>query len=206
MMLVHLNLPEHAHRIQNALFRTIEDGIHTADMKSEHTKHVVGTQAFAQAIIERLGQEPSHLVAVKPTNHALRLFEPKRRKVTKQLVGVDVFLDWDQDDRNPDILGRMLDELAGDALQLKMITNRGVKVYPYGRPETFCTDHWRCRFVAADSLLDEEHVNMLEAKGVAYTTALDLLERLTNAQLNFIKIENLYLIDGERAYSLGQGE
>ena len=29
-----------------------------------------------------------------------------------------------------------------------MITNRGTKVWPDGAPETFCTDHWRCRFTA----------------------------------------------------------
>ena len=34
--------------------------------------------------------------------------------------------------------------------KLKLITNRGVKVYPDGLPETFCTDHWRCRFLARD--------------------------------------------------------
>jgi isocitrate dehydrogenase len=27
-----------------------------------------------------------------------------------------------------------------------MITNRGVKVWPQGFEETFCTDHWRCRY------------------------------------------------------------
>ncbi|MBL4544633.1 MAG: hypothetical protein JKP95_01840 [Oceanicaulis sp.] len=33
-------------------------------------------------------------------------------------------------------------------MSLKMITNRGVKVWPQGLPETFKTDHWRCRFMA----------------------------------------------------------
>ena len=29
-----------------------------------------------------------------------------------------------------------------------MIDNRGVKVWPAGRAETFCTDSFRCRFMA----------------------------------------------------------
>ena len=29
---------------------------------------------------------------------------------------------------------------------LTMITNRGIKVWPNGFEETYCTDHWRCRF------------------------------------------------------------
>lgn len=28
-----------------------------------------------------------------------------------------------------------------------MIFNRGTKVWPRGMPETFKTDHWRCRFM-----------------------------------------------------------
>ena len=40
----------------------------------------------------------------------------------------------------------MLEEAAGEDCSLVMITNRGQKVYPDGLPETFCVDHWRCRF------------------------------------------------------------
>lgn len=39
---------------------------------------------------------------------------------------------------------------------LKTITNRGVKVYSDGQPETFLIDHWRCRFVSKDALIKQE--------------------------------------------------
>ena len=77
-----------------------------------------------------------------------------------------------------------------------MITNRGVKVYPNGRPETFKTDHWRCRFISGNP----------ENAEVAYNDILKYLGKLEEAGLNFIKLENLYEFDGKRAYSLGQGE
>ncbi|MCS6772787.1 MAG: hypothetical protein NZ693_01595, partial [Thermoflexales bacterium] len=77
--------------------------------------------------------------------------------------------------------------------QLKMITNRGVKVYPDGLPETFCTDHWRCRFLAVNA-------------PIAYAEVIGLLQALSQAGFDVIKTENLYTYDGEQGFSLGQGE
>jgi isocitrate dehydrogenase len=76
-----------------------------------------------------------------------------------------------------------------------MVSNRGVKVYPGGLPETVCVDHWRCRFLAAD-----------RRSAITYSDIVRLLERLVNAGLEPIKTENLYEFDGEIGYSLGQGE
>ncbi len=204
MMLVHINLPEYAETIQKALYKTIEDGIHTGDMKSEYTKELVGTQEFAQAVIERLGQSPTTLHVPKPTNHKINIKTKATPRYHKHLVGVDVFLDWVGEHRDPNVLGKRLEKLSGELLKLMMITNRGVKVYPNGRPETFCTDHWRCRFVSLASLVDDDQ--MIEVKDIDYSTIVALLDRLQDSGLNFIKIENLYRINGERAYSLGQGE
>ncbi len=206
MMLVHVNLPEYAEKIQSALYKTIEDGIHTGDMKSELTKEVVGTQEFAAAIIERLGQTPSTLQVKRPTNHTINIKITETPRAEKHLVGVDVFIDWVGENRDPNVLGEKLEELTGESLKLKMITNRGVKVYPQGRPETFCTDHWRCRFVSVASLIAEGNTHMTAAEDINYQTIVALLDKLEKAGLNFIKIENLYRINGERAYSLGQGE
>ncbi|MCB1056265.1 MAG: NADP-dependent isocitrate dehydrogenase, partial [Acidobacteria bacterium] len=82
---------------------------------------------------------------------------------------------------------------AGDDFQLEGISNRGVKVYPGGFPETFKTDHWRCRFSAQTEPATFDHV-------------LALLARLHQAGLEVIKTEHLYTFDGNRGYSLGQGE
>ncbi|MCB0637647.1 MAG: NADP-dependent isocitrate dehydrogenase [Lewinella sp.] len=209
MMLQHVGQGETAARIQNALLRTLEDGIHTRDISSEaYTTRQVGTQAFTQAVIERLGQQPERLSAATYNPDAKRInlptYEPLRQE--KQLVGVDIFLDWTGTDRNPNVLGKELERLAGPHFQLKMITNRGVKVYPNGLPETFCTDHWRCRFVGIHAALNEKRDGMQSSQPVSYRAITDLLQRLTTAKLDFIKIENLYEIGGERAYSLGQGE
>lgn len=112
----------------------------------------------------------------------------------KQIMGVDVFLDWDDHDRNVQVLGRKLERLAGPDMKLKMVTNRGTKVYPGHHAETFCTDHWRCRFTGIDG---EE---------ISHGRVIALLSRLQEAGLDFIKTEHLCHFDGEPGYSLGQGE
>lgn len=202
LMLAHLNMTEKAELITNALLATIEDGIHTGDIHSkEYTKKLVGTKEFTQAIIDRLGEKPKALKAASfgDQNHVIQIKVDKPKRPKKELVGVDVFIDWDSKDRNPNELGKILEENCGDTLKLKMITNRGVKVYPDGLPETFCTDHWRCRFIEKSGTTENTPV-------ISYEAVTDLLNRLNKAGMDCIKTENLYLFDGQRGYSLGQGE
>jgi isocitrate dehydrogenase len=200
MMLVHIDQPQVAERVHNAWLRTIEDGFHTYDIFDPSvSREKVGTRAFAQAVIDRLGQQPQHLrevsyAAASPTasGPARRLPEPPA-PARKELVGVDVFLHWR--DGTPEDLGRALQACNGEGLSLEMITNRGVKVWPGGLPETFCTDHWRCRFMRVDSssALGSGHV-------------LALLGRVAESGLEFVKTEHLYTFDGQPGFSLGQGQ
>lgn len=202
MMLAHMNQTHKAELIMNATLKTIEDGIHTTDMRNKHfTKKVVGTKEFTKSIIQRLGEVPKELKKADfgASHHKLKVNLTKYERPAKKLVGVDVFIDWDEDNRNAETLGALLEKHSVDGIALKMITNRGVKVYPDGLPQTFCTDHWRCRFVA-----DTSDANNMEE--VNYQTVLNLLISLNQAGLDCIKTENLYFFDGERAYSLGQGE
>ena len=198
MMLVHLEQPEPAEKIMNAWLTTIEQGIHTGDIyKPGISQQKVGTKEFADALIENLGKKPEKLQAVDYTSNPIERkqlkYVPKPTNIKKELVGVDVFIDWKESSRNPDVIGKRLEELGADGLKLKMITNRGVKVYPGGMPETFCTDHWRCRFVATDSIVSRQQV-------------IGLLDKCDQAGFDFIKTENLYTFDGKIGYSLGQGE
>lgn len=198
MMLVHIGQPDVAEKISNAWMKTLEDGIHTGDIFQEGlSSKKASTKEFADAVIERLGQMPEKMTpavfgedATEPMNITLT----KKPKAKKELVGVDVFIDWDEDNRDPNIIGERLRKANADGLQLHLITNRGVKVFPEGLRETFCTDHWRCRFKTADQkVLSNDHV-------------LDLLKQIKELGFDFIKIEHLYTFDGARGYSLAQGE
>src|SRR5215213_2044309 len=198
MMLVHINQSEVAERVHNAWLSTIEDGIHTYDIYAEGvSRQKVGTKEFAAAVVEHLGRAPQTLQAVKynagaSAEAATGAKTVERPRAKKELVGVDVFLDWR--DGSADQLGDSLKQFAGDQLELMMISNRGVKVWPGGNSETFCSDHWRCRFTSKES-----------GREVGNSEIVRLLERVGVAGFDFIKTENLYNFDGERGYSLDQG-
>jgi len=194
MMLVHIGQADVAARVHNAFLRTIEEGIHTYDVFAEGvSKQKVGTKEFADAIIARLGKLPETLKAVSYTSTAataLPALKPSTRAV-KATVGVDVFLDWPHP--NPNELGEAVSKLSDEHLKLAMITNRGVKVWPSGAPETFCTDHWRCRFMTQNGPATHEQI-------------VALLGRVEKAGFDFIKTEHLCTFDGEPGFSLGQGQ
>ncbi|QOR65065.1 NADP-dependent isocitrate dehydrogenase [Cytobacillus suaedae] len=193
LMLQHIGQPDVAEKVHNAWLKTLEDGIHTYDIYKEGTsKEKVGTKEFASAVIERLGQLPETLAPIsyeKPLPVSIKLKElPKEEK---ELVGVDVFLDWDKG--APHDLGAELEQFNVNGLKLHVITNRGVKVFPGGFPETFCTDHWRCRF--------------LDGNGEAITPSqvAELYTTMVNAGFNCIKTENLYNFNGEAGFSAVHG-
>ena len=200
MMLIDIGQAKVAERIHNAWLKTVEDGFHTGDMFTEGLSvRRVGTRDFARAVIERLGALPEKLKAANysaSASSASALAGKKWERQTpirKDLIGVDVFLHW----RNgsPNDLGELLGRAGDDALKLVMITNRGVKVWPNGFPETFCTDHWRCRFVSPQN-----------GKTISHRDIIGLLERVEGLGLDFIKLENLCNFDGKPGYSLGQGQ
>jgi len=195
MMLNHIGQTDVAEKVQNAWLKTLEDGIHTYDIFKEGvSKQKVGTKEFAQAVIGNIGQKPSILKSVSYANNsALSLPKYKRRPAgKKELMGVDVFVHWNG--TNPDELAEKVQKIESNGIKLTMITNRGIKVWPEGFEETFCTDHWRCRFKPN------------EGSEINKSSIIALLNHAINENIDTIKTENLYSFDGKAAYSLGQGQ
>jgi isocitrate dehydrogenase len=199
MMLVHIGETTVAESVHNAWLRTIEDGIHTYDIYEEgKSKQKVGTKEFAKAVAQRLGQLPQTLKAAKYKSAeevapAAPAPERIRTRAKKDLMGVDVFLDWTKGNAND--LGDAVSKLNGEGTRLSIISNRGVKVWPAGHAETFCSDHWRCRFLSDT-----------DGHGVSHSQIISLLKRFAEAGFDFIKTEHLYNFDGAPGYSRAQGE
>jgi len=195
MMLNHIGQTDVAEKVQNAWLKTLEDGIHTYDIFKEGTsKQKVGTKEFAKAVIANLGQKPGILKPVSYANNTVLSLPKYKRKpaAEKVLLGVDVFVHWGGSD--PNELAEKMKSIETSGIKLSMITNRGIKVWPEGFKETFCTDHWRCRF------------KPLEGSEINHSSIIVLLTNALNQNIDAIKTENLYSFDGKAAYSLGQGQ
>ncbi len=105
--------------------------------------------------------------------------------------GADIFVEFKG---GPGDLGAIM-EICGEstAMKLKMISNRGTKVYP-GKTDTACVDHWRCRFINRNG------------KEISDRQIYDLLYRITDAKVKWVHIEKLQLFDGKPGFTKAQGE
>jgi isocitrate dehydrogenase len=195
MMLNHIGQNDVAEKVQNAWLRTIEEGRHTYDIfKESHSKEKLGTKEFAFAVIINLGKKPIKYQVANFANDTVIQLPKYKRAVPKlkTLQGVDIFVD--SADSVPNDLAITMKQLEINGLKLSMITNRGVKVWPDGFEETFCTDHWRCRFKPVNGVEITKH------------EIVHILNQAIKQNIDVIKTENLYAFDGEMGFSLGQGQ
>lgn len=189
MMLNHIGQPDVAEWIHNAWLKTLEDGILTYDIFHDQSgSRKVGTQAFAEAVIARLGQEPTHFAPLRyEQNKPIFQIPPyKRPLVEKQLLGVDLFLDWQG--ASPQALADQIMQVLPAEFELQQLSNRGIDVWPQGFDEACCSDHWRARFCSP-------------GPGLVHAQIIQLMRALTAAQLEVIKSEHLYTFDGEPGFT-----
>ncbi|KAF0852733.1 mitochondrial isocitrate dehydrogenase [Andalucia godoyi] len=209
MMLNHLGQADVASRLHNAWLATVESGIRTVDIAESKDK-AVGTREFAAAVAKNSELEmlPRVLKPLKYSGAALspdstssrpslfsdRAALPSAKLQKKELMGVDIFVEYTNG--TPSDLANILTSSTTTCkdVGLKLITNRGVKVWPDGYPETFTVDHWRCRFRSMDN------------SPLPYAQVVKLLECLASRGVDVIKTENLYFFDGKPGFSMGQGE
>lgn len=192
-MLLHIQQADVATSIHNAWLKTLEDGIHTYDIfKDGVSKQKVGTKEFGAAIIKNLGKKPSLLkeVSYKDEKAAQILHKHAETAEKRHLVGVDAFI------YHPGTLDQFFAKISHiniGPLRLKMISNRGVRVWPGGQKETACIEQWRCRFLSD------------EGRTVSQNDLIQILHAFDHMQLDLIKAEFLYTFDGKPGYSSAEG-
>lgn len=200
MMLVHINQPDVATLIHNAWLKTLEDGVHTYDVYNENTStQKVGTKEFAEAVAQRLGQKPQILKAVH-YNDAPEHFKVKAAKEQKaehkQLVGVDIFIDFKCED--PNIVANKVNGFADRELRLQFISSKGLKIWPKIATSSFVGlpgEFWRLRFAPNN-----------QEKITSHDEILYLLQKFRDHNIDFIQTINLYTYDGQLGFALAQGE
>ncbi len=193
MMLVYLEETAIAERIHNAWLRTIEEGVHTYDIFKEGiSKEKVGTKEFAQAVVKCLGQKPKQLPAVSyQSSKKIIALHPLSDKppVKRELVGIDIFV-YSQDTAESFL--KVATTKQWGPLSLQMITNRGVRVWPEGHPETFCVDQWRLRF-------------MHSSRSATQDELLKMVKEVQDTGYDVVSTENLYHFNGAPAFSSALG-
>jgi isocitrate dehydrogenase len=202
MMLRHIGLIREAAQIENALLATLESGVHTGDF-GDKSKPSVSTFQFAQAIADRLGEEPRTVpaTAVPEANQPPRR-PPERphgqemlrtfKGLVKSVVGCDLYLETSL---SPLALAEEMTRAAADTpFKLSLISNRGTQVWPTGSVYTECVDYFRVRFELKD---------VTAAVGQSRTVAL--LDKITE-KFCVCGYELLRTFDGVKGYSLAQGQ
>jgi isocitrate dehydrogenase len=193
MMLKHLGQFETAETIEHAVLSTLQQGHLTGDVVGYDRN--ISTTDYTKMIIDNLGS--------RVVGHAVRSTMPikippaLRHPVTvvpgeRAIVGTDVFVETSH---FPEQLGPNIERLAqGSPLRLKMISNRGTKVYPDGNSNIDVVDQYRCRFVRQS---DDTEIN--------HAIIRDLLAKI-EAEYAWCHLELLQLFDGEPSYTKAQGE
>jgi hypothetical protein len=104
------------------------------------------------------------------------------RPQTWEVRGVDVFVEHIGIPEVPKQVG---------PFTLKLISNRGTKVFPGPTPPIMLVDWHRCRYLAENAVGDRDILQLLETVSQNHT---------------WVHIEKLRHADGEACYSKAQGE
>jgi len=201
MMLNHLGQAKVASTIRNALYKTIEDGIHTADIYNYDNSHKkVSTIDFTKAVIANLGYEPKQLPIANFTSSKPIVSQHKFAidNQVKSLIGCDVFIDWH---------GRIADLnnifVNFNDLELKTISCKGLSLHP----DIINADGLLALRFVGRGICGSSTTQIINRNGkINSAIILKLLAFLEQNKLEFVKIENLYLFDGIAYFSSGQGE
>ncbi len=215
MMLNHMGQNKAAAKIRNALFATIEGGIHTADIyQPQHSKEKVGTKQFTKAVIERLGATPNKLPIVdfgddniailqsqNNINIAPNIGDNNKSEIVKTMIGFDLFIDWKSDFSS---LIAKLKFLESDIFEVKQIAARGLKMWPLSDQHLIPAYYGgltMLRFVAKNATGKSANDIINPNINIQLQQILQMLEVIANNEIEFVKFEGLYLFDGKAGYS-----
>jgi isocitrate dehydrogenase len=205
-MLRYIGQFEAANAVEHAVLVTLEDcarkGVGTGDVVGYDRPNTLTTTAYTEMIIGNLGKrsEKWRVRDVKPIRMPQVPSEPAFVKATSQrTVGADIFV---ESNLQPADLGPRIEALLeGTALKLKMISNRGTKVYPLGGAITDCTDQYRCRCIL------RQGGGKGETGSLADPDLLSVLTKISSAQgIRWMHIEKLMEYNGEPGFTKAQGE
>jgi isocitrate dehydrogenase len=106
----------------------------------------------------------------------------------KEILGADFYVAFKGSNKE---IGPKVEAVKTDKMSFKMISSRGLTVWPESSGLSYSNDQWRCRFMGSN-LTPKDIINMLSA--------------LNDAGIEVIKHETLCSFDGKNGFSMGQAE
>lgn len=191
LMLRHLKEFEAAHQIEQSLLYTY--GMEKAFTRDLDKTSPLTTTAFTDRIIHNLGKETDFWAPRTYKPLQLPKINESQETISRKTIGVDVFI---ESSLSAEELGKSLEySVRSSPFALKMISNRGVQVYPIIRGiHVEAVDHWRARFFI------KEGSPPLEDQDI-----LGLIANIGQTHL-WMHIEKLYEFDGTMGFTKAQGE
>jgi len=197
-MLHHLGLTATAAKIENALLYTLEQGVHTGDF-GDKSIPALNTTDFARQIIANFGQQPALGARAADEDKPVKIEVPELKEnllihssapAAKTLAGVDFFID---STLQPAAIAEIAKKYSTEALPLINVSNRGTQVWPGGSKFTVLVDSYTLRFEAP------------EGTAITQQNIIDLYTQLA-AQFQITSVETLLELNGQKVYSLAQGQ
>jgi len=178
-MLRYMGATAHAALIENALTATLEAGVKTRDIGGTSS-----TSEYTNAICEQIGKLPA--VTTESQGSASRVRIAREQLRTEQapwkIKGLDIFVNTTDISLLPKNIGKFT---------LRLISNRGTKIYPGEVPDIVIVDCQRCRYIADEEITQSDIMDFLNA---------------FPAELPWVHIEKLHEENGIALYSKAQGE
>ncbi len=194
MMLKYIGLDSYAKIIEQTLFNTLKNGIFTKDLQGNYS-----TSEFTQNIIKEINDlsKTTKLIddclisdnqLTKSMNEEIESINPPKNTPSNDwnIAGLDVFIEWNDIDNLPEIPKNY------KKFELKMISNRGTKIYPPPIPEILMVNWYRCRYISTQP--------------VNYQDVLEFLSVITEKNIKWMHIEVLRKYNDIEMFSKAQGE
>lgn len=190
MMLQHLELTTYAEIIEKALHNTLKNGITTKDLGGNYS-----TTEFTNHIIKEINnfQNSQELIYIDEKHQKEKTFQIDLPELPLpapsnnwQITGIDLFIEWNKTTILPQVPQKV------GKLELKMISNRGTKIYPPPTPDILMVNWYRCRYLSKEP--------------ITYKDVLEFLSKMEEENIKWMHVEILQREKGKNMFSVAQGE